>query len=155
MRVEGMDCSACAIKVENALKRLPGVSEINMSYSTETLSMQLDENRTSREAVEGKIRALGYTPKSLNAPMSATPIGTAEDQEAGEDRPWWKTRRGRMVLGLGGSSRLWDARRRSLWAGTYALSALTRRFLGAGKAAANTQSCAGRSTGQAHDQTET
>ena len=28
MRVEGMDCSACAIKIENALKRLPGVSDI-------------------------------------------------------------------------------------------------------------------------------
>lgn len=27
MRVEGMDCSACAIKAENALKRLPGVSD--------------------------------------------------------------------------------------------------------------------------------
>ena len=42
MRVEGMDCSACAIKVENALKRLPGVSDINVSYATETLSLRLD-----------------------------------------------------------------------------------------------------------------
>lgn len=52
MRVEGMDCSACAIKVENALKRLPGVTDINMNYSTETLSVRLDENRTSRGVVE-------------------------------------------------------------------------------------------------------
>jgi Cd2+/Zn2+-exporting ATPase len=29
MRVEGMDCSACAIKIENALKRLPGVGDVN------------------------------------------------------------------------------------------------------------------------------
>lgn len=28
MRVEGMDCSACTIKVENALKRLSGLSDI-------------------------------------------------------------------------------------------------------------------------------
>lgn len=32
MRVEGMDCGACALKIENALKRLPGVSDINVNY---------------------------------------------------------------------------------------------------------------------------
>ena len=102
MRVEGMDCSACAIKVENALKRLPGVSDINMNYSTETLSVRLDENRTSREVVEGKIRALGYTPRSLSGAVSGAPTTTAEDEQTAGDQPWWKTRKGRMVLGLGG-----------------------------------------------------
>jgi Zn2+/Cd2+-exporting ATPase len=102
MRVEGMDCSACAIKVENALKRLPGVSDINMNYSTETLSMRLDENRISREVVEGKIRALGYTPKSLSGAVSGAPDTAAEDEQAIGDQPWWKTRKGRMVLVSGG-----------------------------------------------------
>ena len=32
-----MDCSACAIKVENAPKRLPGVSDVNLNYRTDTL----------------------------------------------------------------------------------------------------------------------
>ena len=102
MRVEGMDCGACGIKVENALKRLPGVSDINMNYSTETLSLRLNEGRTSREVVEGKIRALGYTPKSLSGAVSRAPDSTAEDAQAAGDQPWWKTRKGRMVLGLGG-----------------------------------------------------
>jgi Cd2+/Zn2+-exporting ATPase len=102
MRVEGMDCSACAIKVENALKRLPGVSDINMNYSTETLSVRLDENRTSRTVVEGKIRALGYTPKSLTGPVSGASDTMAEDEQAPGDQPWWRTRTGRLVLGLGG-----------------------------------------------------
>jgi Cd2+/Zn2+-exporting ATPase len=102
MRVEGMDCSTCAIKVENALKRLPGVSDINMNYSTETLSVRLDQNRTSREVVEGKIRALGYTPRSLSGAVAGAPNTTAEDEPAAGHQPWWKTRRGRMVLGLGG-----------------------------------------------------
>ncbi|MGE3517111.1 MAG: cation transporter, partial [Hyphomicrobium sp.] len=30
MSVEGMDCGACALKIENALKRLPGVADINV-----------------------------------------------------------------------------------------------------------------------------
>ncbi|CAB3712914.1 heavy-metal-associated domain-containing protein [Trinickia soli] len=25
LRIEGMDCASCALKIENALKRLPGV----------------------------------------------------------------------------------------------------------------------------------
>lgn len=102
MRVGGMDCGACAIKVENALKRLPGVSDINMNYSTEMLSMRLDENRTSREVVEGKIRALGYTPKSLNRTVSGVPDTTSKDEQAAGDQPWSRTRKGRMILGLGG-----------------------------------------------------
>jgi Cd2+/Zn2+-exporting ATPase len=34
MRVAGTDCSACTIKIENALKRLPGVSDIYLNYTT-------------------------------------------------------------------------------------------------------------------------
>jgi Cd2+/Zn2+-exporting ATPase len=30
LRIEGMDCGACAVKIENAMKRLPGVSDINV-----------------------------------------------------------------------------------------------------------------------------
>jgi Cd2+/Zn2+-exporting ATPase len=102
MRIEGMDCSACAIKVENALKRLPGVSDINMNYSTETLSVRLDESRTSREVVEGKIRALGYTPKSLSGAVYGALDAAGEDERAGGDQRWWKKRNGQIVLGLGG-----------------------------------------------------
>lgn len=100
MRVEGMDCGACAIKVENALKRLPGVSDINMNYSTETLSVRLDENRTSLEVVENKIRALGYTPKLLSDAVRRAAEATVDEQTAG-NRPWWKARNGQTVIGLG------------------------------------------------------
>ncbi len=102
MRVEGMDCSACAIKVENALKRLPGVSDINMNYATETLSVRLDENRTSRKTIESKIRALGYTPKSLDRAISGASDATVEDEQATGDQAWWKTRKGLNVFGLSG-----------------------------------------------------
>jgi Cd2+/Zn2+-exporting ATPase len=37
LRVRGMDCGACALKIENALKRLPGVGGIDVNYGTETL----------------------------------------------------------------------------------------------------------------------
>jgi len=52
MRIEGLDCGACAIKIEGALKRLTGVTDIQVSYATGTLSLRLDEGRTSRETVD-------------------------------------------------------------------------------------------------------
>lgn len=39
LRIGGMDCAACALKIENAMKRLPGVSEISVSYSAGTLAL--------------------------------------------------------------------------------------------------------------------
>jgi Cd2+/Zn2+-exporting ATPase len=100
MRVSGMDCSACAIKIENALKRLPGVSDINVNYATETLSLQLDSQRTAREAIERKIRALGYVPVPLTGARGTDEwIGRQERERAGLS--WWKTRKGQMVVALG------------------------------------------------------
>ena len=93
IRVEGMDCSACAIKIENALKRLPGVSDINVNYGTETLRLNLDEDRSPRKTIEDKIRSLGYTPQPLAGEKEH-----AAGQSQHEDRPWWQTRKGRLVI---------------------------------------------------------
>jgi Cd2+/Zn2+-exporting ATPase len=64
LRIDGMDCGACAVKIENAIKRLPGVADLNVSYSHAMLSLALDEDRTSRETVAARIRALGFTPRA-------------------------------------------------------------------------------------------
>ena len=97
MRVRGMDCSACAVKIENALKRLPGVSGIDVNYGTETLSLQFDADRTSRSSIDEKIRRLGYTP----FPIDGSDAGqTAErpGESGDEQREWWQTPKGRLVL---------------------------------------------------------
>lgn len=101
MRVEGMDCGACATKIENALKRMPSVCDISVSYSTESLSLKYDENRASREIIEGKIRALGYTPIVADTASSGSVGALTEEEFEASDRPWWRTRKGRMVIGLG------------------------------------------------------
>ena len=97
MRIEGMDCGACAMKVENALKRLPGVSDIKMNYATETLSVRLDENRTPRAVVESKIRSLGYTPLMLGEAAS----NASTDRPVADEKPRWNTPRSRMALVVG------------------------------------------------------
>ena len=73
LRIEGMDCASCALKIETAMQRLPGVSDINVSYANETLALQLDEDRTALGTIEQKIRALGYTPVIEQTEAKASP----------------------------------------------------------------------------------
>ncbi|MFC7693947.1 cation transporter [Paeniroseomonas aquatica] len=40
-RVEGMDCASCVAKVEGALQRLPGVSDIAVNLMAERLTLRL------------------------------------------------------------------------------------------------------------------
>ena len=95
-RIEGMDCAACAVKIENAMKRLPGVSAINVSYTSKRLSLSLDADRTAESTVEGRIRALGYTPVRED--------GAARSQAkapATQRQPWWRTQKGKLTIAIG------------------------------------------------------
>src|SRR4051794_15774045 len=96
LRVQGMDCGACAIKIENGLQRLPGVSEINVNVGLETLSLVLDEDRTSRAAVEQRIRSLGYTPHPIEDGRADR---ATHAQPESRHRPWWRTNKGRFAIG--------------------------------------------------------
>jgi Cd2+/Zn2+-exporting ATPase len=93
LRIEGMDCAACAVKIENAMKRLPGVSDINVSYGQESLSLKFDGDRTSSAAIEGKIRALGFTPVGGGSHRAAA-TGTAGSARL----PWWRGRKTHLAL---------------------------------------------------------
>jgi Cd2+/Zn2+-exporting ATPase len=101
MRVEGMDCGVCAVKIENALKRLPGVSEINVNYGVETLTLRIDQDRTSSAAVQQKIRALGYTPRLTDGDAARISSERIGDATAADARPWWQTPKGRRVIAIG------------------------------------------------------
>ncbi len=100
MRVEGMDCSACAFKIENALKRLGGVSDVSVNYGIETLTLRIDQDRISLGAVEQQIRALGYAPHVLDgrAPVAAK---TGEDPSQRATGSWWRTPKGKRVVAMG------------------------------------------------------
>lgn len=101
LRVEGMDCGACAIKIENGLKRLPGITDINVNVGLETLSLVLDEDRTSRAAIEQRIRSLGYTPRSMEDGVAAGGAAPVQRSET-TSQAWWRTRKGQFVLAAGG-----------------------------------------------------
>jgi Zn2+/Cd2+-exporting ATPase len=98
LQIEGMDCGACAAKIETAMQRLPGVTDINVSYSTASLSLTLDEDRTSRATVEARIKALGFTPLESTGRMAPANRTAPSANKAGA---WWATRKGRLVISAG------------------------------------------------------
>ncbi|MCB1596442.1 MAG: cation-translocating P-type ATPase, partial [Gammaproteobacteria bacterium] len=57
LKIGGMDCGSCALTLEQALRTLPGITAVNVNFTTETLEAS---GSAPREAVEAKIRSLGY-----------------------------------------------------------------------------------------------
>ncbi|ABI58372.1 heavy metal translocating P-type ATPase [Nitrosomonas eutropha] len=91
LRIEGMDCGACAVKIENAMKRLPGVTDINVSYGRESLALSFDEDRSSQHNIEAQIRALGFTPVREGA------VGTRASAAERESLPFWAGKKAKLV----------------------------------------------------------
>jgi Zn2+/Cd2+-exporting ATPase len=95
LRIEGMDCAACALKIEHAMQRLPGVTDIEVSFTTGTLAFRLDEDRTAPGLIEEKVRALGYTPAGMPSALGEKAPRKQERQRL------WQGTKGRLVLGTG------------------------------------------------------
>ena len=93
-----MDYGACAVKIENAMKRLPGFSDIDVNYGLQSLSLVVDEDRTSRDAIGAKISALGYAPVDPSEPAASRPRDDDHDVMEGA---WWLSPKGRLVIGTG------------------------------------------------------
>ncbi|WP_049292561.1 Zn(II)/Cd(II)/Pb(II) translocating P-type ATPase ZntA [Franconibacter helveticus] len=69
-RVEGMDCAACARKVENAARQVPGVSQAQVLFATQKLLVNAPDE--AREAVERAVNAAGYTLLDSRSPAVAS-----------------------------------------------------------------------------------
>lgn len=61
-----MDCAACARKVENAVKQVPGVSHVQVLFATERLLVSADKDVSKQ--VEAAVGKAGYSLRSEAAP---------------------------------------------------------------------------------------
>ncbi|MBG2636627.1 Zn(II)/Cd(II)/Pb(II) translocating P-type ATPase ZntA [Klebsiella michiganensis] len=69
--VEGMDCAACARKVETAVRQVPGVSQVQVLFATEKLLVNAEGN--VHPQIESAVRAAGYQLRDENAPRAEEP----------------------------------------------------------------------------------
>ena len=52
VKLEGLCCANCAVKIEDGVRKLPGVKEATLSFMTQRLVMEVEDGRED-EAVEG------------------------------------------------------------------------------------------------------
>ncbi|RYE08438.1 MAG: cadmium-translocating P-type ATPase [Hyphomicrobiales bacterium] len=110
-RVEGMDCAACATKIETAVRRVPGVTEASASFTAGTLNVTHDGS-AQRAAIEKAVRHVGYgvagadrKPSPALAHDHDHDDGDAHGHGDGESHfelgqgPWWKTRKAMLAGG--------------------------------------------------------
>jgi Zn2+/Cd2+-exporting ATPase len=86
-RVKGMDCASCARKIETAVSRVAGVSDIAVSTTTEILRLTVPEG--SGAVVEKVVRDLGY---------GIRPVEGQDHSLVAEEAPWWFSAKGRLTL---------------------------------------------------------
>lgn len=83
-RVDGMDCASCVGKIETALGRLGGISDVSVNFTTETLTLARDaSSKTTAKDIAKKIRSLGFDVTELPAgalPSEPLPRAAAHDQ---------------------------------------------------------------------------
>src|SRR4051812_25974247 len=72
-RVEGMDCAACAAKIDAVVRRLPGVADVAVSVTAATMTVRHGKDVRLGTAIERKVASLGY---------KATAIGQAANDDA-------------------------------------------------------------------------
>ena len=44
-KMENLDCANCAAKMEEQIRKIPGVQEVNMNFMTQKLTLEADDER--------------------------------------------------------------------------------------------------------------
>jgi Cu2+-exporting ATPase/Cu+-exporting ATPase len=74
-----MHCASCAHIIEKALRKVEGVTSVEVNVGTEAAKISYDESKTSPQHFSAKIEPLGYT---LALARSAEEMGMSESEHA-------------------------------------------------------------------------
>jgi Cd2+/Zn2+-exporting ATPase len=106
-RIGGMDCAACAAKIETAARRIPGVQDVSVSVAAGTMVVRHGE-KTDLAALQRAIHGLGYeiTPVDADRPAGKPRHdhkhdaleGTHGHDHAPSSGPWWKSSKGLLTI---------------------------------------------------------
>ncbi|MDU1672267.1 MAG: heavy metal translocating P-type ATPase, partial [Bradyrhizobium sp.] len=113
LRVEGMDCASCATKIRNALQRMPGISEVNVSVTGGTVTVRRDPNGVDDDTIRDQISDLGYGVARSETYRNDVQGKGEESSPAQHDahshleeasgQHWWQTRKGQLTIASGGA----------------------------------------------------
>ncbi len=110
-RIGGMDCASCAAKIEVAVGRIAGVSDVHVSAGAGTLRFQRESSFETDAAVLAAVRKLGYSIKA--AQLEAPPVRASSSNHAHHahdegglhshshmptDAVWYATPKGQLTI---------------------------------------------------------
>ncbi len=78
--VEGMTCASCVRRVEKALAKVPGVTEVSVNLATERVRVRFDPAGTDEEQMRTAVERAGY--RLGSAPAAPPPVAAATTQPA-------------------------------------------------------------------------
>ncbi len=89
-KVKGMHCASCASIIERTVKKIEGVENISVNNGTENAKISFDENTTSPDSFNKKLKPLGYSlvvpkvhdMKNMSGNMTAGEMGMSEEEHA-------------------------------------------------------------------------
>ncbi|WP_255591714.1 heavy metal translocating P-type ATPase [Geminicoccus harenae] len=124
-RVQGMDCASCAQKLDNAVRRIEGVTDVVVSVAAGTMTVGHAEGLQLRPAIQRQVERLGYRASPLagsSMPAADAAHGACcghdhhgnhhehavEDEPHGHlhvhdegDGPWWRQPRAILTAASG------------------------------------------------------
>ncbi len=101
-RVQGMDCASCGAKITNAVRRVPGVEDVTVSVTSETLTVRHSSDVPLGAAILRQVNGLGGYRASVLGDLPATAQGHAHDHgDAPSDVVWWRSRKTSLTLATG------------------------------------------------------
>ncbi|MEN8503905.1 MULTISPECIES: heavy metal translocating P-type ATPase [Paraburkholderia] len=92
LTIGGMTCASCAMRVEKALAKVPGVASASVNLATETATVNLSDAATEAEALIAAVTKAGYE-ASLIAPPDTAPAEDNAGSALPADRKREQTRR--------------------------------------------------------------
>src|SRR3989344_5680018 len=66
LAISGMHCASCSLTIEKAVKKLPGINNINVNLATEKANLDFDEKQVSLEKIFKAINDRGYGAADLS-----------------------------------------------------------------------------------------
>ncbi|WP_313608822.1 heavy metal translocating P-type ATPase [Rhizobium sp.] len=87
-RVAGMDCASCANKIDAAVRRMPGVTDVSVSVTAGTMTVKHGDS-SDLSAIAKKVTGLGYeaTPIPAKTPVAASELVREPGAQRSHDHP--------------------------------------------------------------------
>ena len=104
-RVSGMDCAACVTKIEKAVRRISGVSDVKVGMQSQTLTVNLDDSERVGDVADA-VKKLGYG-ITQDVPKTTSEKHERHGDDDGHDHSdhgepiegsWWRSQRGLFVI---------------------------------------------------------